>query len=147
MTLEEIKAKYAYNESGWVYCSVCPLFVEDENGDLRQCIVYDDACDGKEGAYKRIQKYLEGEKRMAVLYVDWEKKDIISENEYNEMVEEFEDTNDEEFFTWLNLHYSADFIFQIDEEGRKDICNEFRAERRKDATEECSRYQRVEVEL
>lgn len=147
MTLEEIREKYAYNESGWVYCSVCPLFVEDENGDLRQCIGYDDACDGKEGAYKRIQKYLEGNSGMAVLYVNWEKKDIISEREYKEKIEESDENKDEEFFNWLNLRYSAEDIFQMDEEDRKDVTDTFLTKCRKDATEKCSRYQRVEVEL
>lgn len=147
MTLEEIREKYACDESGWVCCSDCPLFIEDENGDLKECIGYDNACDGKEGAYKRIQKYLEEEKRMVVLYVDWEKKDIISENEYNEMVKELEDVNDEKFFDWLNLCYSSSEVFEMDEEDRKDVNNVFLAKCRKDATEKCSRYQRVEVEL
>lgn len=150
MTLEEIKEKYGCDESGYVYCSDCPLSVKDENGKVEipnQCLGYVDFCDGFEEAYVRIQKYLEDKEKMVVLYVDWEKKDIISEGEYKEMVEELEDTNGEEFFCWLNLRYSAGFIFQMSEEGKKDVKNKFLAECRKDAKETCSRYQRVEVEL
>lgn len=150
MTFEEIKEKYGCDESGYVYCSDCPLNVVNEDsavGMTNECFGYDDFCDGYEEAYMRIQKYLEDEKRMAVLYIDWEKKDIISERKYNEMVEELEDTNDEEFFTWLNLCYSASEVFEMDEEDRKDVSNVFLAKCRKDATEKCSSYQRVEVEL
>lgn len=147
MTLEEIKEKYAYDESGWVCCCDCPLFVEDDNGDLKECIGYENTCDGKEGAYKRIQRYLNGESGMVVLYVDWSNEEIYSAREYNEMVKELEDTNDEEFFDWLNLHYSAAYIFKMDEEDRKDVYNKFLAECRKDTEETCNRCQRVEVEL
>ena len=150
MTLEEIKEKYGCDESGYVYCSDCPLNVANEDDVVcmtNECFGYDDFCDGYEEAHARIQKYLEDRENMAVLYVDWQKKDIISEREYDEMIEELEDTNDDEFFDWLNSHYSIADVFGMNKEDKKDVSNKFIAECRKDAKEECSRYQRVEVEL
>ena len=151
MTYEEIKAKYSCDESGYIYCSDCPLCIF-ENDEPNRCLGYDDFCDGYEDAYSRIQQYLNckeklnNKKNTIVLYVDWEKKEILNEHEYNEMTQKLEYSNDDDFFDWLNERYSASDIFKMDEDDRKDVANEFLAEHKKRAKEKCDCYEKVEAE-
>ena len=152
MTYEEIKEKYSRDEDGYIYCSDCPLCVE-ENDVSSRCQEYDGFCNGYEKAYARIQKYLgdkenhSDKKRTVVLYVDWNNKEILNEHEYNEMAQKLEYVSDDEFFDWLNERYSASDVFKMDEDDRKDIDNQFLAECRKDIREKCEGYRRVEVKL
>lgn len=153
MTCEEIKEKYARDEDGYIYCSDCPLCIENGISSINGCMGYDDFCNGYEKAYARIRKYLSDKENlsdkesMVTLYVNWVEKEIIGEREYNKMVKEFEDTDDNEFFDWLNLHYSASDVFKMDEDDRKDVSNEFLAECKKNVKEMCDCYERIEVKL
>ena len=153
MTYEEIKEKYARDESGYIYCHDCPLYIEDETG----CSGYDDSCNGFEKAYARIQQYLDhqqylnsnchqylnNEGNTVILYVEWGKKKVLNEHEYNEMLRKLEYTNDNEFSDWLNLHYSAAHIFKMDEEDKKDVAKKFLAKREKDIKD----YKKIVVNL
>ena len=157
MTYEEIKEKYAIDKSGYVSCYDCPLCVKDENDMPDKCLGYNYSCDGYEGAYARVQQYLNHQQYLnsnchqylnnkentVILYVDWEKKDILNEHEYNEMLRKLEYTNDKEFSNWLSLHYSAAYIFRMDEEDKKDVANKFLAEREKDVKD----YKKIVVSL
>ena len=153
MTYEEIKEKYARDESGYIWCYDCPLCSKDVSGVPVGCSGYNSFCNGYEKAYTRIQKYLgdkenhSDKKRTVVLYVDWNNKEILNEHEYNEMAQKLEYVSDDEFFDWLNERYSASDVFKMDEDDRKDIDNQFLAEFRKDIREKCEGYRRVEVEL
>lgn len=153
MTYEEIKEKYAIDKSGYVSYYDCPLCIKDENDMPNVCAGYTHCCDGYEEAYSRIQQYLNckenpnNKKNTVVLYVDWNKKEILNEHEYNEMAQKLEYVSDDEFFNWLNERYSASDFFKMDEDDRKDIDNQFLAECRKDIREKCEGYRRVGVKL
>ena len=148
MTYEEIKEKYSLDKSGYIYCSDCPLCIF-ENDEPSRCLGYEHFCDGHEEAYARIQQYLNykqylsDKKSMVVLYVDWKKKDIISEREY----EETADLSDENFSKWLNLNYSAAEVYDMDGIERQDVYNKFCETAKKDSEKIRSDYERVEVEL
>lgn len=136
MTLEEIKEKYGAN--GYVYCSVCPLGVKV--GDYFECST-DESCDGQEKAYKNIKRYLDN--NTVVLYVDWKKKDIISEQEYNKTA----DISTEKFYKWLNSNYNASDVYEMDGLDRQDAYNEFCETTKKDSEKIRSDYERVEISL
>ncbi len=152
MTIEEIKEKYSRDEDGYIYCSDCPLAIVDENsavGMTNECLGYDDFCDGHEEAYARIQQYLNcqqylsDKKNTVILYIDWKKKDIISEREY----EETADLSDENFSKWLNLNYNASEVYDMDGIDRQDVYNKFCETAKKDSEKIRSDYERVEVSL
>lgn len=157
MTYEEIKEKYAHDKSGYVSCWDCPLCILDKNGVPEMCAGYEDACDGYEEAYSRIQQYLNyrryvnnnchqylnNKENTIVLYIDWEKKKILNESEYNKMLRKLEYTTDEEFSNWLNLYYSSAYIFKMNEDDKKEITNKFLAESEKDI----KNYEKIVVNL
>ena len=152
MTLEEIKEKYSHDEDGYIYCSDCPLCVVDENsavGMTNECLGYDDFCDGYEEAYARIQQYLNCQQYLSdkentvTLYIDWDKKEIISEREY----EETADLSDENFSKWLNLNYNAAEVYDMDGIERQDVYNKFCETAKRSSKKIRSDYERVEVEL
>lgn len=143
MTYEEIKEKYG-NEDGYVYCSVCPLGGNGDDNDERDCInnsFYECFCDGRCGAYKRIRKYLGGETMN--LYVNWKKKDIISEKEYNEIA----DVSDKAFFEWLNAKYKASNVYTMDGIDRQDVYNKFCETAKGNSEKIRSDYEIVVIEL
>ena len=148
MTIKEIKEKYSRDEDGYIYCSDCPLRIM-KNDEMSGCLGYDDFCNGYGKAYVRIQKYLSdkenlsSKKSMVVLYVDWKKKDIISEREY----EETADLSDENFSKWLKLNYNAAEVYDMDGIDKQDVYNKFCETVKKDSKKIRSDYERVEVEL
>ena len=61
---------------------------------------------------------------MVKVYVNWNERDILTEDEYNEMKQNkarnmFED--EDEFKDWLNCYYSASEIFEMTAEERLEI--------------------------
>lgn len=148
MTFEEIKEKYARDESGYIWCQDCPLCIK-KCGVPRNCLGYNDYCNGYEKAYERIQKYLSDKENLSdkkntvVLYIDWKKKDIISEQEYNKTA----DISTEKYYEWLDFNYSASDIYEMDGIERQDAYNKFCEAAKKDSKKIRSDYERVEVEL
>lgn len=149
MTYEEIKEKYSRDKSGYICCSDCPLCIKNENNRPIGCFKHNSSCDGHEIAYTRIQEYLNDKENLSnkentvILYVDWEKKDIISEEEY----EETADLSDENFSKWLNLNYNAAEVYDMDGIDRQDVYNKFCEAAKKDSEKIRSDYERVEVSL
>lgn len=145
MTFEEIKEKYSIDKYGYVSCYDCPLCIEDENGTMKGCSGYTHYCDGYEKAYARIQKYLNDKenpsdkKDTVVLYIDWKKKDIINEQEYNKTA----DISTEKYYEWLDSNYSASDIYEMDGIERQDAYNKFCETAKKIRSD----YERVEVVL
>ncbi len=148
MTYEEIKEKYSHGEGGYIYCSDCPLCIF-KNDEPDRCLGYDNFCDGRKEAYARIQQYLNcqqylsDKKNAVILYVDWEKKEIISKREY----EETADLSDENFSKWLNLNYNAAEVYDMDGIDRQDVYNKFCETAKGSSKKIRSDYERVEVEL
>lgn len=149
MTYEEIKEKYSRDKSGYICCSDCPLCIKNENNNLIGCFKHNSSCDGHETAYARIQEYLSDRKNLsdkentAILYIDWEKKDIISEREY----EETADLSDENFLKWLNLNYNAADVYDMDGIERQEVYSKFYETAKGSSKKIRSDYERVEVEL
>lgn len=143
MTIKEIKEKYG-DKDGYVCCFACPLGGNRDDNNECDCVsnaFYEDLCNRRCEAYERIKKYLDS--KVVILYVDWEKKDIIGEREY----EETADLSDENFSKWLNLNYSAAEVYDMDGIDRQDVYNKFCESAKKDSKKIRSDYERVEVEL
>lgn len=143
MTIKEIKEKYG-NKDGYVYCFVCPLGGNGDDNNECDCVsnaFYEDFCNGRCESYERIKKYLDS--KVVILYVDWKKKDIISEREY----EETADLSDENFSKWLNLNYSAAEVYDMDGIDRQDVYSKFCETAKKDSEKIRSDYERVEISL
>lgn len=149
MTYEEIKEKYAIDKYGYVSCYDCPLCIKNENDVSVACIGYAHCCNGYEEAYARIQKYLNDKENLSdkkntvVLYIDWKKKDIINEQEYNKTA----DISTEKYYEWLDFNYSASDIYEMDGIERQDAYNKFCEAAKKDSKKIRSDYERVEVVL
>ena len=62
------------------------------------------------------------------IYVNWFDREVINEKEFEEKVEKITKVykEDEDFFdVWLNEHYSADEVWKLDEEKRKEVRSDF----------------------
>lgn len=149
MTYEEIKEKYSHDKSGYICCFDCPLCIKNENNRPIGCFKHNSSCDGHEMAYARIQEYLSDKENLSdkkntvALYVDWENKEFISEEEYNEMT----DISNEGFLKWLNVNYSASDVYDMDGIDRQDVYNKYCEKIKESSAKIRSDYERVEVEL
>lgn len=62
------------------------------------------------------------------VYINWYSREVINEKNFKEKVEEStrDYKEDECFFNeWLNEHYSANEIWKLDEERRKEVRSDF----------------------
>ena len=58
------------------------------------------------------------------IYVNWRKEEVLTENEYNELVKEMAEdfrTNDDDFSEFLEQNYSHRDLWDTDEEERARI--------------------------
>lgn len=85
------------------------------------------------------------------VYVNWYSREVINEKEFKKKVEEStEDYKGDEYFfaEWLDAHYSAVEIWNLNEEQRKEVRSNFLIECEKLGLKDiCNEWEEDEIEV